>query len=334
VDLLIGSSEGVFVVGPAGQPRPAEGLASQSIRALRQVAGGVLAGGDGGVHRSQDGGRSWRPAGVEGKTVWEIAVAPSDARQVYVGVQPAGLYRSRDGGETWAEVESLVRFPTAYRWGLPNSDLGARARTIVVDRTDPAHYWVGLEVGGVLTTDDDGATWTCDVPLRNPDIHVMVQDPSHAGVLYATTGFGRVYQPEPRSERVAGLIGTTDGGQSWRYLWEGVQPTYTRPICIDPRPPHALTVACAPGAFSSYTDPGGAQAMLYQSAGGEPWRSLGDAAHSPSAANLLAVAPAPDAAGAVLVGTETGEVWQVSPEARWTLLVSGLPEVHALLPLA
>ena len=335
MNLLIGTSEGVVVVGPSGQAEPANGLPGQCVRALRQVGGSVLAGGDAGVYRTDDGGRSWQPTGVSGKTVWEIAVAPADARQVYVGVQPAALYRSRDGGETWAEVESMGRFPTADRWGLPNSDLGARARAIVVDPADPARYWVGLEVGGVLATEDDGATWTCDVPLRNPDIHVMAQDPSRADVFYATTGFGRVYQPEPREQRVAGLIGTEDGGRTWRYLWEGVQPTYTRPMCIDPRPPHALTVACAPTAFASITDPGGAQAMLYQSDdGGRTWRSLGDADHSPSEANLLAVAPSPDAAGAVIVGTETGEVWRVTPQAEWTLLASGLPAVQALLPLA
>jgi hypothetical protein len=30
---------------------------------------------------------------------------------------------------------------------------------------------------------------------------------------------------------------------------------------------------------------------------------------------------------------ENGEVWQVSPEAEWTPLASGLPSVQALLPL-
>ena len=63
-------------------------------------------------------------------------------------------------------------------------------------------------------------------------------------------------------------------------------------------------------------------------------RSLGDADHSPSEANLLAVAPSPDAAGALIVGTETGEAWRVTPQAEWTLLASGLPAVQALLPLA
>jgi len=34
-----------------------------------------------------------------------------------------------------------------------------------------------------------------------------------------------------------------------------------------------------------------------------------------------------------LAGTDTGELWRVSPEARWTLVAKGLPQVQAILPL-
>jgi hypothetical protein len=46
------------------------------------------------------------------------------------------------------------------------------------------------------------------------------------------------------------------------------------------------------------------------------------------------VTPADDAHGNVLVGTDQGEVWHVAADAqRWTLLVSGLPAVQAVLEL-
>jgi hypothetical protein len=79
-------------------------------------------------------------------------------------------------------------------------------------------------------------------------------------------------------------------------------------------------------------DPGGARSTRHRSDDdGATWRSLGDAGHSPSAARLTAVAPDPELAGWVLVGTETGEVWRVSPNASWTQLTAGLPPVQALL---
>jgi hypothetical protein len=109
---------------------------------------------------------------------------------------------------------------------------------------------------------------------------------------------------------------------------------YTRPMCVDPRQPHALTIPGVPDVRSSITDEGGARAMLYRSDNdGQTWRSLGDAAHSPSAARFTAVAADPEAVGGVLVGTETGEVWRVSADAAWTKLSDGLPAVQALLPL-
>ena len=88
----------------------------------------------------------------------------------------------------------------------------------------------------------------------------------------------------------------------------------------------------APTAFSSVRDPGGAQAVLFQSVdGGETWRDLGDADHSPSAANFHVVTPDPARVGGVLVGTDTGEVWRVTPDRSWSLVTSGLPMVQALL---
>lgn len=330
MELLVGTDAGVFRVDGSGSPNETDGLGGRCVRAIRQANGSVFAGSEQGVYRSKDGGRSWRLSGVEGQIVWDLAAAP-DGRTIYAGTQPAALYRSRDGGETWTELEAMKQVPGSERWCVPRSPLGARARTIVLDPSQPARFWVGLEVGGVLATADDGASWSCTLPGGDPDIHVMVGDPARADVLFATTGFGRPDDdPQPMEQRIAGLFGSRDGGRTWRYLWEHLQPRYTRPMCVDPRPPHAVTVGCAPSAFSSHRDPGGARSMLYQSAdGGETWRSLGDADHSPSAANILAVAPA-DASGSVVVGTDTGEVWRVSPEAEWRLVASGLPAIQSL----
>ncbi|MCB1749902.1 MAG: hypothetical protein H6977_17405 [Gammaproteobacteria bacterium] len=130
----------------------------------------------------------------------------------------------------------------------------------------------------------------------------------------------------------AGIHRSRDGGRSWHYLWAGITPRYTRPLCIDPRAPHPLTVACAPSPFSAHTDAGGAGAMLFRSADrGALWRSLGDPAHTPSAANFHGLAPAADRCGSVLVGTDTGELWRVSAAAEWHLLAADLPAVLSVL---
>lgn len=332
--LLIGTSDGIFVAGESGGPSPAEGLGGRSIRHISCVNGVYLAGADDGIYASRDGGRSWQRCGAAGLMVWDIAPTPGDPRTLYAVTQPAALFRSDDGGETWSEVTSFQQAPDAERWCLPgNPPTKARARTIVFDRGDPARLRIGVEVGGVVASDDGGTTWTLTQPGGNPDIHVMVSHPAEPGVLFTSTGFGRIDDSEPRERRIAGMFRSDDGGVTWRYLWRDMRPPYTRPLCIDPRPPYALTVACAPTAFSSHKDEGGAHAMLYQSTdGGQTWRSLGDADHSPSPANFHGLTTDPAEPGGVIVGTDTGEVWRVSPETRWTLLASGLPVVQAVLP--
>lgn len=331
---LAGTSEGIYI-GEGGGAKPVAALSGKSIRFTGRFDGGLLAGAEDGVYRSDDGGSTWNRTGADGRMVWDIAAAPDDPRTLYAVTQPSGLYRSRDGGRSWQEVERFMRTEGSDQWCVPaNPPQAGRARTVVIDPTNPARLRVGVEVGGVVASDDGGESWSCTLPGGNPDIHVMAVHPARAGVLFATTGFGRIDNSEPMEQRVAGLFGSRDGGATWSYLWGEIQPRYTRPMCIDPRSPHALTVACAPTAFSSYRDEGGAKAMLYRSDdAGVTWRSLGDAAHSPSAANFHGLTPDAEQAGAVLTGTDTGEVWRVSPAGEWTLLATGLPVVQAITPL-
>jgi hypothetical protein len=160
---------------------------------------------------------------------------------------------------------------------------------------------------------------------------MLLAHPQRAGVLFATMGAGRL-DSRAGEVLVPGPYRSDDGGKTWRYLGTELQPRYARVMCLDPRPPHVLTVPAMPNFRSSARDPGGAQAMLFRSDDdGETWRSLGDAAHSPSGVRFTAVTPDPDEIGSVLVGTESGEAWHVSADSRWERLCDGLPPVQALL---
>ena len=335
MDLLIGTAQGIFRADAHGHIKPGAGVEPCNVRHLSRVNGDVLAGTSDGVIRSADGGTSWMPSGLAGSFVWDIASAPDDAHTLYAVTEPAALHRSRDGGRSWEEVASFRKAPAAEKWCLPRTDIAGRARTILIDPTDPARWLVGVEVGGVYETRDGGATWRLVRPGGNPDIHVMVRHSERPGLVFASTGFGRpIDDPQPRDQRIAGMFRSEDGGTTWAYEWQGMRPPYTRPLCMDGRAAHAVTVASAPTAFSSREDQGGAQAMIYQRDDSRKgWRPLGDAAHSPSPVNFHAVVPDPAVTSGVLVGTETGEVWRVSPQANWMQLAADLPRVQALLPL-
>jgi BNR/Asp-box repeat protein len=325
--VVVGTSGGVFLT----DGRQASGLGPKMTRQLAQFDGSLLAAAADGVYRSSDGGTSWTRAGVDAGEVWCVGVSGSGA--VYAGTQPAHLFVSEDAGSSWREVDAFLRASGSERWCIPNSTAGARALAIAFDPFSANRLWAGVEVGGVLCSGDGGASWSGTWVGPNADVHLLTPHPAKRDVLFATTGYGR-NDEKPVEPAMAGPYRSDDGGATWQYLGSSLQVHYTRPMCIDPRPPHVLTVPAVPDVRSSISDPGGSRAMLYRSEDdGQTWRSLGDPAHSPSEARFTAVVADPEGVGSVLVGTETGEVWRVTADADWTRLCEGLPAVQALLPL-
>ncbi len=326
--ILAGSSKGLYRIEGAAA---ALVLQARNVRELSSVGSRVFAGTESGLFSSEDQGASWQPAGLTGLAVWQLR-ASADGTVLYAAVEPAALYRSTDGGRNWREIESFSRVPEAAQWCVPlDPPLPGRARALAVDPNNASRIWVGVEVGGMLRSEDAGETWSVNQPGNNPDIHMLSVHPANPSTLFVSTGYGRFKGVAEMIEGNAGVFRSDDAGASWRYAWHGVVPRYSRPMCIDPRSPHALTVASAPTAFSSNRDEGGAQAMLYRSDdGGQNWRSLCDAAHSPSEANFHGLAPDLATAGGVIVGTDSGEVWRVSPGCAWTRLADGLPVVQSI----
>ena len=272
-------------------------------------------------------------SGIPGRQVWEVF--PVNDSVLYAVTQPAGLFRSDDRGENWAEIMSFADLPQAAEWTIPlTPPIPARARTILVDSDDIRKMWIGVEVGGIVKTEDGGASWEIVLPGGNPDLHVLCAQPNSSNVLYASTGYGRLDGVAEMVEGNAGVFRSDDGGVTWQNAWRGITPRYARPMCVDPRAPHALTVACAPTAFSSFEDEGGAGAMLLQSEDrGNSWTSLCDDDHSPSEANIHGLAVDPDNSGGVLVGTDKGEIWRVVKARQWEILSQDLPPVLSIASL-
>lgn len=332
MQLLAGTSRGIFAVGDSTEDA-AQVFVGRGVRDIVTVGERIFAGTAEGLYLSDDNGQSWELAGLEDREVWQVRSAGGDV--VYATTQPSGLFRSDDHGSSWFEIESFADLPEASHWRIPlDPPLAARARALVIDQHDPDRLWVGVEVGGIASTTDGGATWDVIMPGDNPDLHMLFPHPERPGMLFASTGYGRFDHIAEEIEGNAGVLRSNDYGATWEYAWEGITPRYSRPMCIDDRAPVALTVASAPNAFSSHKDQSGAEAMLFRSYDeGASWESLGDEAHSPSAANFHGLTVDPSQPGGVLVGTDTGELWQVSLDGEWTELASGLPTVLSIAPV-
>jgi hypothetical protein len=326
--IFAGTARGIYLIE---EGIPICRLKTRAVREIVQIGPSLFAGTDAGLYVSPNEGVDWEGPYLGDYGVWQVRVASDGS--IYAGTHPAELFKSLDLGKTWRRLDSFGEIVNKEGWCIPlDPPVPSQARAIVLDKDDPGHIWVGVEVGGILRSIDGGENWSIVRPGDNPDLHMIFAHPEVSGMLFASTGYGRLDGVAEMEEGNAGVFRSDDYGESWRYIWNGIIPRYSRPMCIDHRTPFGLTVATAPTAFSSYKEVGGAQAMLYRSDDrGETWRSLCDGVHSPSSANFHGLVVNPKAVGSVLVGTDTGELWEVDKDSAWGLVAENMPAVLSIL---
>ncbi len=187
----------------------------------------------GGVFKTADGGLNWKPIFKHAATssIGAIAVSASNPSLVWVGtgeanirndvIPGAGVYLSTDAGKTWQSM------------GLKK--VGQIGR-IVIDPHDPNHVvvaalgqeWNPNPDRGVYVTTDGGKTWrrSLFVDDNTGAIDVAMQ-PANGQVLFAATWQAlrrpwTLHDGGPGS----GVWRSTDGGETWKRLREGL-PTGT-----------------------------------------------------------------------------------------------------------
>jgi photosystem II stability/assembly factor-like uncharacterized protein len=121
---------------PDGTPH---GLAVSSFFARDPVL--FTAVGSAGVFRSADGGRSWNPAGLEGRSVRDLVwLGP-----ILYAATDEGLFRSDDAGQKWVLATGLAARPAAQLIFPLAPDSGLEAFLATED--------------GIVHTADGGAHW-------------------------------------------------------------------------------------------------------------------------------------------------------------------------------
>src|SRR5215470_17899400 len=180
---------------------------------------------NGGVWKTDDGGRTWRPIfdAVPVASIGALAVAPSNPRILYVatGEQAPGrgVFKSVDGGATWSSA------------GLAEEHY---LSSIVVDPLDPDIVVVGAfgssapgEPRGLFKSSDGGRSWS--KTLTGSDGSAGVADlsaaPENPRVLYAALNpppGDRGERDQPGQSRV---YRSDDQGSSWKPAGtEGLPP--------------------------------------------------------------------------------------------------------------
>ena len=230
-----------------------------------------IAANNGGVWKSTDAGRVWKPIFDDQATgsIGALAVALSDPRIIYVGSGEGlqrpdlsvgdGIYKSTDSGQSWQHL--------GLSEGLHDAQ---QISAIIVDPHDSKRVFaavLGHPYGpnaerGVFRSIDGGATWQNVVYKdENTGAVDLAFDPSNAQTVYAVLWAAR-QAPWEIGESFkgpgSGLFKSTDGGSTWQPLTGGL-PTVAQGlgrigIAIapsDPRRMYALVDAKEGGVYRS-----------------------------------------------------------------------------------
>jgi hypothetical protein len=167
-----------------------------------------------GIKRSADGGINWPAAGLSGKEVWSLAVAPT-ATSIYAYAGTAGeIYTSTNGTE----------------WNLAGgTEIGTdKFYALAVDPQDSRTAYVGTKEKGVHQTTDGGLTWTLSgVELGTMTVRALALHPDGSEIIYAGMQSAGTQSP--------GIFKSTDGGASWPV--SGLVGRDVLAVVINPRNP-------------------------------------------------------------------------------------------------
>ena len=206
----------------ARQPLPAGSASHVTALAVPRSGGIVYAGTGDGVFKSVDGGLSWRPAsqGLPPGAILALAVAPSDPKTVYAGVNnnsDKAVYRSTDGGGSWRRTAGPP---------LPGpGPEGGSVLALAVSPASPRTVWAGTDSSGLFLTTDGGAHWTAQGPRPPRFVLAVAVAPSSPRAVYAGVAQGL---------DLSGVFASADGGATWTRRNQGLDGLDARALAIPP----------------------------------------------------------------------------------------------------
>ena len=266
---------------------------------------------DEGLFRSSDGGRSWeRLSGVTHPRVTSVAVSPVDGA-LYAGTEPSSLFSSRDGRASWQELEGLKNLPSAPTWSFPPRPWTSHVRSIALSFEDPDLIVAGIELGGVVRSEDGGESWQDQRPEAYADCHTLATHAAAPTIVYEAAG--------------GGFAESEDFGESWAAADTGLEHRYVWALAADRDDPALIYVSAAAGPGQAHGS-GFSDAAIYRRSSGRRWEAVADRlAEFP-----YALVADPEIPGALYAGFGDGRILHSSDAGTSWNEVAQAPGLDAL----
>lgn len=220
----------------------------------------VFAGSRGsGVWKSHNAGAEWAPLDLPRNDVFSLAVSSVDGA-IYAGTEPSHLFVSHDGGASWRECEGLRDLPTASEWSFPPRPWTSHVRWIAPSPHDAELLIVGIELGGLMRSEDGGKSWLDHRPGAQKDVHALAWHPSVPGRAYEAAG--------------GGAAQSRDGGITWTPADEGRERDYCWGLAVHPDNPETWFVSASSGPRAAHDAERNAEAAIYRRRDGGPWQPI------------------------------------------------------------
>jgi hypothetical protein len=209
-----------------------------------------------GAWSSADGGKEWERIDLPERDVFSVAISPADGA-LYAGTEPSRLFVSRDGGP-WQELEALQKIPSRETWSFPPRPWTHHVRWIAPDPQAAERLLVGIELGGLMYSEDGGASFTDHRPGAKRDVHALAWHPVAKGRAYEAAGDGAAW--------------SADGGLNWQPLDAGRDLGYCWALACDPADPDRWYISASSSPFVAHSGED-ARGKLYRWRGGA-WSEL------------------------------------------------------------
>jgi photosystem II stability/assembly factor-like uncharacterized protein len=229
--LYIGTSDGVYISTDGGTTWDPSATQLNDVSAIvitARAPGGLYAIAGGKVYTTSDAATSWNYADSyrDDNLAQCIAVNPRNPQEVYVGFL-GGLYKSTDGRQTWTRSDAGLQSEEGQPLDL---------RVLLVDPLDPSTVYASAG-NQLFMSADKGQTWKFRSAIRansEASILALVADPKSGRTFYASVDAGGLYK-------------SSDGGERWQHVGEGLPAQHITALAVDPIDTQVVYVGYALG---------------------------------------------------------------------------------------